>query len=157
MDFVETMLTLIRSLNEAGVQYVLIGGAALNVHGLIRATEDVDLVIAPTAENVERLKRALHAVWDDPSIDEIDADELCGDYPALRYGPPDGPLYIDVMTRLGEVVKWTSLQSEEVVIDDVPIVVATPETLFRLKKDTVHPRDWADARALADAFGFEED
>lgn len=157
MDFVETMLTLIRSLNEAGVQYVLIGGAALNVHGLIRATEDVDLVIAPTAENVERLKRALHAVWDDPSIDEIDADELCGDYPALRYGPPDGPLYIDVMTRLGEVVKWTSLQSEEVVIDDVPIVVATPETLFRLKKDTVRPRDWADARALADAFGFEED
>jgi hypothetical protein len=60
---------------------VLIGGAALNAHGLVRATEDLDVFIAPNAQNVERLKQPLRSVWNDPCIDEIDAAELCGTTP----------------------------------------------------------------------------
>lgn len=37
------------------------------------------------ADNVERLKAALRAVIEDPSIDDKPAEDLCGAYPAVRY------------------------------------------------------------------------
>lgn len=92
MTYVETLLAVISALNTAEVDYVQMGGAALNVHGLIRATEDLDVFIAPTSDNVERLKNALKSAWDDEAIDDITAVDLCGDYPAVRYGPPGGHL-----------------------------------------------------------------
>jgi hypothetical protein len=73
----------IASLKEAGVDYVIVGGVALLAHGIIRATEDIDVFIRPEAENVERLRRALKAAWNDPAIDEIRAEDLCGEYPAV--------------------------------------------------------------------------
>jgi hypothetical protein len=39
--------------------------------------------VAPTEDNVARLKSALHEVFGDPSIDEISAEDLLGDYPAV--------------------------------------------------------------------------
>ena len=44
------------------VLFVLIGAAAMGFHGIVRATEDLDLVIRATADNVERLKRAFRQV-----------------------------------------------------------------------------------------------
>jgi hypothetical protein len=157
MDYVDALLRIIAALRAHDVDYVLIGGAALNVQGLVRATQDVDLFIAPTAENVDRLKAALRSVWDDPHIDEISADDLCGDYPAVRYGPPEGSVFLDVLTRLGTAVRYEDLAFEELEIGDTVVRVATPQTLFRLKKDTVRPIDRADAQALREAFDLDED
>lgn len=157
MAFVDELLAVIHSLNDQGVDYVLIGGAALNVHGLIRTTEDLDLVIAPTSENVERLRRALRAVWSDPDIDLISTDDLLGDYPAIRYGPPSGTIYLDILTRLGELVSFEDLESELVELSGVPVRVATPRSLYRLKRDTVRPIDKADAEALRQVFDLGDD
>jgi hypothetical protein len=49
-------------LNRTGVRYVLIGGIALIRHGVVRATRDVDVILAPESENLERL-RALIVKW----------------------------------------------------------------------------------------------
>jgi hypothetical protein len=49
-------------LNRVGVRYVLIGGIALIRHGVVRATRDVDAILAPEPENLERL-RALIVEW----------------------------------------------------------------------------------------------
>lgn len=157
MNYVDEFLTLVKSMNDQGVDYVIIGGAALNVHGLVRATEDVDVFIAPEASNVERLKAALRAVWEDPSIDEIVAGDLLGDYPVIRYGPPEGTLYVDILTRIGEVTKFDDLRWESVEIGGVSIRVATPHTLFLLKRSTLRSIDRADADRLAKAFGFDEE
>ena len=54
-------------------EYVLVGGVAMGLHGLVRATQDVDLFVRPEADNVARVKAALRAVWDDPAIDECAA------------------------------------------------------------------------------------
>ena len=43
-------------LNRVGVRYVLIGGIALIRHGVVRATRDVDAILAPDPENLERLR-----------------------------------------------------------------------------------------------------
>ena len=157
MEFVQELLRILEALNRQKVDYILIGGAALNVHGLVRATRDVDLFIAPDSENVERLKEALRSIYNDPHIEEISAEDLCGDYPAVRYGPPVGPLFLDILTRLGERFRYDDLEFEEVELEQTSVRVATPHTLFRLKKDTVRPIDHVDALALQQAFGIEDD
>lgn len=45
----------LRDLNEAGVRYVVVGGIAVIRHGAVRATKDVDAVVAMDAENLARL------------------------------------------------------------------------------------------------------
>jgi len=156
VDYIASLLRLIAALNDAKVDYIVIGGAALNLHGLVRATEDVDLFVAPTSENIERLKIALRAVWNDPHIDEISHEDLCGDYPAVRYGPPEGNLYLDILTRLGEATRYDDLEAETIKVRDTAVRVATPMTLYRMKKDTVRAIDRADAQVLKDAFEIED-
>lgn len=144
-----------RSLHTHTVEYAVFGAVALGLHGLARATGDVDLFVRPRADNIQRLKAALRAVFDDPCIDEITAEDLCGDYPAVRYLPPDG-FGFDLVTRLGEAVSYDRLDVEVKTYDGVPVRVVTPRTLWELKKDTVRPLDRLDAAMLAERFGLEE-
>ena len=51
--------TVCRLLNAEGVRYVIVGGFAAALHGLARATQDVDVLIEPTVENADRAIRAL--------------------------------------------------------------------------------------------------
>src|SRR5213595_2298289 len=99
MDF-DKVYEIAEEFNRENVEYILVGGAAVNLHGLVRVTEDVDFFIRPTPENVERAKRALRRVWDDPAIDEIDAEDVCSEFPTVRYGPPDVDYYVDLMTGI---------------------------------------------------------
>ena len=156
-DLLDKTLQVIASLNEEGVDYVVIGGVALNLHGLVRATEDLDVFVRPERENIAALRRALNKVWDDPEIENITAEDLCGDYPAVRYGPPDESLALDLLTRLGELARFDDLDFETIEIEGVAVKVATPAVLHWLKANTVRPRDRADAEALRAAFGLEPD
>lgn len=50
---------LLRRLSEAGVEFIVVGGAAAVLHGAPITTEDVDIVHRRTAANVARLKAVL--------------------------------------------------------------------------------------------------
>lgn len=139
------------------VDYVLIGSMAMAAQGLPRATRDMDFFVDPKPENIERLKQALSALFDDPHIDEIDAEELAGAYPALEYVPPHGRYSMDILTRLGEAFGFEDIESEEIQMDDFTLRVATPRMLYRMKRDTVRPQDRADAARLRDSFGLDEE
>jgi hypothetical protein len=140
------------------LEYVLVGAAAMGVHGLVRATEDLDLFIRPTQDNVERLKRVFRAAYgDDSNIEEITASDLLGDYPAVRYYPPTGDLYFDVMTRLGDAASYDSVTREVKSIEGIRVLVATPGALYRLEKGTARPIDRQDAEALRRAFDLAGD
>jgi len=154
MDF-DRFLDVLRSFDRAHVEYILVGGVAVNLHGIVRATEDVTIFVRPDRENVERLKNALRALWNDPEIDEIRAEDF-GTYPTLRYGPPGEQILIDILTRLGTKFSFDDLQAETLDVEGVPVRVATPETLVRMKRGTLRPIDQADAAALSRLFGMEE-
>jgi len=150
------VLAVVKAMNREGVEYITFGAIALWTHGIVRNTEDADFFVAPTHENIDRLKRALRSVWDDPAIDEIDSDELTSDYPAVRYAPPDTDFYLDFLTRLGEAYSYASLEWETGEIEGVPIRVVTPQQLFEMKRDTVRPKDRQDAEALRQSFQLRE-
>ena len=145
----DEVLEILRALGRHRVEYVLVGSVAGILHGLGRTTEDVDLFVRPTEDNVAALRAALTEVYPgDASITEITAADLAGEYPTVRYGPPHGRFYIDVMARLGEMFTFDDLEWREADIEGTLVRLATPRTLYRMKRDTVRPRDRADAEAL---------
>ena len=155
MDF-DVFLQLMKALEAEHADYVLVGAAALGVHGLVRATEDIDLFVRANPENVDRLKRALNAVWSDPEIENISSDDLAGEYPTVRYVPPTGGIVVDLISHLGEAFAFDDLEIEDVVLEGQRIRVASPRTLYRMKRDTLRPKDRMDAEALRRRFGLEE-
>lgn len=144
------------ALHERGVAYKVFGAVALNLHGLARATEGLDIFVAPDPDNIARLREALHSVFDDPSIDEITAADLLGDYPAVQYAPPTEGFHLDILTRLGERFAYDDLDAQIVDFDGVPVTIVTARTLWEMKKDTVRSKDRGDAEALARRFKLGE-
>jgi hypothetical protein len=132
-------------LESRGVVYAIFGVVAMTLHGLVRTTEGLDLFVRPKAENIEGLRLALHDVFDDVQIDQITTADLLGDYPSIRYTPPDGTLYIDILTRLGDAFTFDDLDVERLPVEDIHATVVTPRTLYRMKKDTLRLKDRADA------------
>jgi hypothetical protein len=143
-DFVTTM----RALKKHDVDYVLIGGFALIVSGFNRLTQDVDIFVRPAPENIDRLKRALFEVFQDPSIEEISLPEL-REYAVVRYCSPEG-FVIDIISHIGEMFRFEDLGSQTVRVGEVDVTVASPDTLYRMKKDTVREKDKVDAVFLSE-------
>lgn len=156
MIFEETM-ALLAAMEREGVRYVLVGSMAMAANGVVRATRDVDFVVASDEDNVERLRVALRSVFDDPSIDEIDAGELSGAYPVVQYFPPGERYSIDIIARLGEAHAFDDIEWHWMDVEGLRIKVATPRMLYAMKRDTVREQDRLDARMLRERFGDEVD
>jgi hypothetical protein len=153
----DDVLRVLDALERAGVRYAVFGGLAMAAHGFDRATRDLDLFVSPDEQNVERLRSALSSVFHDAEIAAITAEDLGGDYPAVQYGPPGVDYTIDIVSRLGDAVRFEDLELERVRAGEVTITVVTPATLYRMKRDTVRLRDRDDAERLARAFGFDRE
>src|SRR5437899_851201 len=119
-------LTILAALQREGVQYVLVGSMGMAVLGVIRATRDIDFFVDPSPDNVARLRRALESVYQDPSIAEITADDLAGNYPAVQYVPPKGNFWIDILARLGERFRYDEIEWQPIEIEEVVVRLAPP-------------------------------
>jgi hypothetical protein len=129
----------------------------MNLHGLARFTEDLDLFVEPEATNIEKLKTALRSVVNDPEIEGITAADLLGECPAVRYVRPDGTFHIDILTRLGETFAFADLETERMAFDGLIVSVVTPRGLYLMKRNTMRLKDRADAQALKEHFGFPDE
>lgn len=156
MDF-EVIKRLLAALEREHVRYAVFGAVAMGVHGLARFTEDLDLFVEPEAANIDRLRAALRSVIDDPEIEHITAADLLGDYPAVQYVPPDGTFHVDIVTRLGEAFAVAELETERVALDGLDVSVVTARGLYRMKRSTVRLKDRADAEALRERFGLDDE
>jgi predicted nucleotidyltransferase len=156
MDF-EKFLLLLRELEQHQVEYVLIGGVALNLHGIVRATEDIDLFVRPDEENIERVRQALRAIWADPDVEQITATDLAGEYSTVRYGPPEEEFVIDFLSRLGSAFQFDDIQAETIEIEGTRVKLATPLMLYRMKRNTMRLIDRADAVALREKFNLPDE
>ncbi len=52
-------LPLLRALHERGIEHIVVGGFAVNAHGFIRVTKDLDIVPSPAEGNLEKLAEML--------------------------------------------------------------------------------------------------
>ena len=144
---------LFRRLNDAAVEYVVIGGLAVIAHGHVRATVDLDLCYARTPENLRRLVAALAPIR-----------------PRLRGAPPELPFFWDERTlrnglnftlvtdegdvdALGEVTGLgnyddIALRAIEIDLHDVRVRMLSLEDLIRSKAAAGRAKDLVDLEAL---------
>ena len=147
-DQFEVFKRVLDALATHKVNYILVGGAAVILHGIERLTRDIDIFVEMEHSNIQRLRNALHSIFDDESIDEITLEEL-QEYAVIRFGVTDN-FCIDIMARIGEVAVYEDLEFETIRHDGINVRIATLETLYNLKKDTIRHKDRFDAAYLLD-------
>jgi hypothetical protein len=74
---------IVSALNAAGVKFIVVGGVAVNAHGYLRFTKDVDLVIRLSPQDILSAFRALEQIDYHPS-NPISAEEFAN--PEMREG-----------------------------------------------------------------------
>ena len=78
-------------LEAEGVEYALIGGYALALQGIVRLTEDVDVLVEPTVENARRWIRALSKLPDGAAKELVGDDSVAGETRGRRSDPAGAP------------------------------------------------------------------
>ena len=139
----EDLVSLCKALNAENVRYVLIGGFAVILHGFVRATKDIDLLVDASPENVQRLKRAM-ATLPDNAIELITDDEI-ERYEVVRVADE---IVVDLMKSAGGVRYDQATQRiDTIALQGIEIPVADKELLIQTKQ-TVRPSDAADVQFL---------
>lgn len=143
-----------RSLAERGVDYVLIGGIAVQTHGHVRMTNDVDLIPAPDPANLERLAavlRALDARVLNPGSEDIEIDAVMLPRATIwQFATRDGD--IDVMHEVpaGAPFDQLSERALRVRLGDVEVPVVSLDDLIQMKLARGRSIDLEDVAALTD-------
>jgi hypothetical protein len=150
--------TLLRTLVEADVEFVVIGGLAVAAHGYPRATKDVDIVPGPDRENRRRLFEALRTLDAQPvEVGDFRPEEL--PVPFSPGGLDQGGNWalrtqagrIDVLQWLAGVDGYPQLRAHaiEVELAGVGVVlVAGYDDLVAMKRAAGRPQDRADLAEL---------
>ena len=134
-------------LEQAGVDYALVGGYALAAHGLNRFTEDVDLLVNPSAENSRRWILALSQLPDGATRElEHETDVFANDRRyAIRI---NDEFTIDVLPSIaGHAWDEMAAHIESIDLEGVKLRVLDLEGLL-LTKQGVRPKDQMDAQTL---------
>ncbi len=140
----EDLLALCRALRAEGVRYLLIGGFAVILHGFVRTTKDIDLLVDPSDDNVAAIKKALESLPDNAASQMEDGDVRR--HTVVRIADE---IVVDLMaSACGVTYADAILQGiEERRIEDVVIPLAGKQLLIRMK-DTVRDSDRMDVRFL---------
>ena len=141
---VADVANLCRALDAAGARYVLIGGFAVILHGAVRTTKDVDLLVDPSQENMARLRTALSSLPDKAILEVAEGD-------IERYGVVRvaDEIVVDLMASACGVTYSDAIAAgiEEKPIGRQKVTVASVETLIRTKQ-TYRDSDRADVAFL---------
>lgn len=123
------------------------GAHALAVHGVPRATGDLDVWIARDEENIERVWRALDAFGAPIEALGITRDDLLAADMVVQLGLP--PRRIDLMTGLTGIAFERAWESRVLVpVSDVEVPFIGREALLENKRATGRLRDRSDVEEL---------
>ncbi|SDS45915.1 hypothetical protein [Opitutus sp. GAS368] len=130
---------LARELNRLGARYVVIGGVAINRLGFVRATDDLDLLIARDLVNQRLVRKALE-ILPDKAVRELDEREDLAAWVVVRI---NDEITVDLMTEATGIgydeaeryIEWQEVQG-------VRVPFANAELMLRFKQG------WRDKDAM---------
>jgi predicted nucleotidyltransferase len=142
------------ALQEHGVEYVLIGGMAVQTHGHVRMTNDADLIPAPDPANLARLADALNSlgakVLNPGHEEEAITAAMLPRSTIWQFTTRDGN--IDVINEVpgGREFEQLSRDAMRISLGDAEIQVVGLDDLVRMKLARGRKVDLADVAALTD-------
>lgn len=145
MDLPSDLIDLLSAFEEEQVDYLLVGGQAVALHGVPRFTKDADLWLRDTNENLERTKRALHAFGAPPGT--LQALDDARDLDVVWMGHP--PARIDLMKQVPGG-NFEAAYSSRVRFEVGGVVVSCvgKADLIAQKRASGRPQDLVDAANL---------
>lgn len=145
---------LFRALARHEVDYLTVGGIAIQAHGGQRLTQDLDVAIAPSTDNITRLTGALV---------ELDA-RILGPDGQRSQAVPSAPLLassdqwhlitvhgpLDILTLPAHLGSFEEMRARahEVPLGDLSIPIAHRDDLLKMKRAAGRPQDLADVQLL---------
>jgi predicted nucleotidyltransferase len=136
---IDDLLTVCKRLNEKDVKYVLIGGFAVNYYGLPRATEDIDLLVDPSNENILKIKDALSFLPDN-AIKEVAPDDV-EKYEVVRVADE---IVIDLLKKACDVtfdkasIEYFEFKGVRIPVADISTMIKTKQGVRMRDKDDLH-------------------
>ena len=141
---------LLRTFNDAGVKYLVVGGWAYMEHAEPRYTKDIEVWIERTDTNADRVIKALR-VFGAP-LRELTHSDLTTAGTFFQIGLP--PNRIDIITQLEEMDFASCWQRRKSVsLGEISVDYISLDDLIENKERTGRPHDLADAEHLRTARG----
>lgn len=150
---------LLQSLADAQVAYVLVGGLAVQMHGYMRATYDIDLVLAMDDANLAKFIDVAQAHGLLPNIpapitalrdvDQIDAWHREKGMLAFSLREPQaGGQVVDILVR--PAVPFDQLKRDAIAVElfGRKVMIASIDDLIEMKRHADRPKDRLDIEAL---------
>lgn len=153
-DYPLDLSELFRALAEHGVDYLVIGGVAAQVHGRRRTTKDLDVTPAPDPENLERLAGALVALDAHPV--ELGSGAPAPTAEQLNLAPIVPPLStrhgeLHILNEVPGATAYAGMRARALTtaVDGIPVHIVSVDDLVRMKQTTGRQGDIEDIEALA--------
>ena len=141
----DNYLDMLKCLNKAGVDYIMVGGWAVNLHGYVRATIDLDIWILANRDNALKVYAALGEFG--APLNGVCPEDFATDGTIFQIGV--APCRIDVINKIDGVrYADASPRTIQKVIDGVPVRVISREDLIVNKRSSGRTKDLADAEIL---------
>jgi predicted nucleotidyltransferase len=135
----------LKSLNSNCVEYLLIGGYAVGIHGHIRATNDLDVWVNISPENAARIEQALREFGF--AATGLTSSLFLSRNNVIRMGVP--PIRIEILTSVSGVeFESCYLEKEMVRIDEMEVPVISLARLRQNKSASGRAKDLADLESL---------
>ncbi len=138
---IDDLVNVCKELNKEKVKYLLIGGFAINYYGLARDTEDIELLVEPSEENILKIKKALSFLPYN-AVREISPDDI-EKYEVVRVADE---IIIDLLKKACDItydkanIEYLELKGAFVPIADIATMIET--------KQGIRPRDKDDLAFL---------
>lgn len=138
-------LDMLRCLNKAGVDYIVVGGWAVNLHGYVRATIDLDIWILADQENARKVYAALGEFG--APLGEVKPEDFAQDGTIFQIGV--APCRIDVINKI-DGVSYADAAPRAIpkTIEGISVRIISREDLIANKRASGRTKDLADAEIL---------
>jgi len=153
------------ALSTAKVQYIIVGGVAMNLLGCPRFTNDIDILLALDLENIDKMKKLMQELGYEQRIqlaldelgDEKKAVQLVKEKNLLAYTfyHPEEPLYtVDVI--IGASLQFGQYKKNVVHVDvwGIALPVVSIDDLIGLKQESDREKDALDVATLLEYKGL---
>lgn len=135
-------------LAEGEVEFVLVGGVAVSLHGYLRLTEDVDVLVEASPENVERLLTAM-GNYGEGFARELSLRDFGDEEGAIRIVEESEGSQLDVFTRMAGIrFADLAVDAEKFPLAGHQILYASKRALIDLKSRSSREKDRFDVVAL---------